>query len=100
PVRLLPAAVRAEYSCGHILIVRDGTLMAYPFDLATFAVTGDPRKVTDGVGQNPPYASLAASGGCVVAFGSGYATTASQLSFVDREGHWIRDIAAPPDYAD
>jgi len=40
--RLLPASRRSDYSpTGHLLFVRDGTLMAHPFDLVGLEIFGD-----------------------------------------------------------
>ena len=53
PIRLLTSESAAVYAPGgQLLVVRDRTLMAYPFDPAGAAITGDPVAVAQGVGSN------------------------------------------------
>jgi Tol biopolymer transport system component len=45
PRLLLEAASRAEYASGHLLYVKDGSLMAQRFDPAAQQLTGNPQRV-------------------------------------------------------
>lgn len=47
--RLMPPYSRAAYANGHVLFVRDGTLLAQPFDLRTATVHGEPVKLASGI---------------------------------------------------
>ncbi len=42
-----------EFSAGHLLFYREGTVYAQPFDMAAARLTGEPRPVLEGVAQNP-----------------------------------------------
>jgi serine/threonine protein kinase/Tol biopolymer transport system component len=47
PRFLLPTNTGASYASGHLLFVRDGTLMAQPFDDRRLQLTGDPRPIAE-----------------------------------------------------
>ena len=51
PPRKVPLAIdsRAVFANGHLLFVRDGTLLAQPFDPDRGRVTGEARPVVDRV---------------------------------------------------
>jgi len=46
---------RVEYARGHLFFVRDGTLVARPFDLKSMTFTGDATPVADNVNFSRPY---------------------------------------------
>ena len=46
PVRLMPGYSRATYSDGHLFYVRDGTLLAQPFDVRRGTVSGSPMALS------------------------------------------------------
>ena len=50
--RLLPAYSRTAYADGHLLYVREGTLMAQPIDPRTLALRGDPIAVAHRVSHH------------------------------------------------
>jgi hypothetical protein len=41
---------RAEYAAGRLLYVKDGNLMAQPFDAASLTLSGEPQRVVEKVG--------------------------------------------------
>jgi len=89
--RVFPASTGAIYDpqSGHVLFVRQGTLLAQKFDDKTFAVSGDPipvaERVESAVVQGVVAFSLSDTG--VLAYGIGEASTAgTQLTWVDRTG--------------
>src|SRR6185503_465404 len=86
--KLLPIGADAMpviYSQGHLLFVRDATLMAQAFDASRLALRGEPFPVSDnGV--------LGSRGGA--------ALTRTQLTWVDREGKQIGTVGEPGEYGD
>jgi serine/threonine protein kinase len=84
---------RAVYANGYLLFVRDGTLLAQPFNPDTAQVTGEARPVVDRVHYfgNTGLAAFAVSQNGVLAWRT--AKPRSRLSLVDRAGTEIRPIA-------
>ena len=81
---------QAYYSQGHILFVRNGTLMAQAFDARTFATAGDPFIVGEDVLTGGGGASaFAASPNGVLVFQGGEVLGHSRLAWVDRSGKEI-----------
>jgi len=68
-----------RYDSGHLLFLRDGTLMAQPFDAAARRISGDPFPVA----QQATFFSVSATG-VLGYFGGGAATT--RLTWMDRAG--------------
>jgi tRNA A-37 threonylcarbamoyl transferase component Bud32/dipeptidyl aminopeptidase/acylaminoacyl peptidase len=90
--RLLATGQNAAYSTsdgsarGHLLFVRDGLLMAQPFDADTLALTGDPVRVgTDLLEANSVLAALTASANGTLAYLKG-SNSVGTLTSVDRAG--------------
>ena len=70
--RLLDTTANVLYTAGHLLTVRDGTLLAYPFDADRLRITGEPARVAERVGgSSSNLASFSASHGGVIAYASG-----------------------------
>jgi eukaryotic-like serine/threonine-protein kinase len=71
---------------GHLLFLRDGTLLAQPFDVVRLELTGEPVKIAEQVGSYrvSGYFSAGMNGTLVYRTGSG--TAESQLTWFDREG--------------
>ena len=52
---VVPATTKAEYSdTGHLLMVRDGVLIAYPYDADAMQITGDAVTLATGVSAASP----------------------------------------------
>jgi dipeptidyl aminopeptidase/acylaminoacyl peptidase len=77
----------AEYDSGHLLYVREGALMARPFDLARLEFTGDPFRIEAAVetNANGRRAMFGSSGNGIVAFRRPSGTVES-LSWFGRDG--------------
>ena len=84
---------RAIYASGHLLFVRDGTLLAQPFDPDSARVTGEAKPIVDRVHYfaNTGLAAFAVSQNGVLAWRA--AMPRSHLSWVDRTGVELRTIA-------
>lgn len=78
----------ASARAGHLLFVRDGTLMAQPFDPNHFQLLGQPTSVTDGLPTDPyRRAFFAASENGVLAYSSNRGQSSPlRLVWVDRQG--------------
>jgi Tol biopolymer transport system component len=72
---------------GHVLFVREGNLMALPFDAESRQATGDAFPVTEGVSVDPNglAAASASATGVLVYFGSG-AAQKNNIVWSDRSG--------------
>ena len=99
---LMPAQSGANYVApGHLLWVRDGTLLAQPFRLETFELTGDATAIAGDVthGRAGAFGSFSAS-----ADGSVVSYTVSQsdrrrLQWFDRSGKAVGEAIAEGDFA-
>jgi eukaryotic-like serine/threonine-protein kinase len=75
---------------GHLLFIRDETLMAQPFDVASGSVSGDAVPVSDGVliPARGPYTPVTVSkNGVMVYTRSGDAETPTRIVWFDRAGN-------------
>ena len=77
-------------SSGHLLFARTGTLLAVPFDPASFEVQGDVRSVQDGVSaqvaDRETFFSVSRDGTLLFVTGLGDAFRKARLVWVDRAG--------------
>jgi Tol biopolymer transport system component len=82
---------------GNLLFVRDGTLMAQPFDAAKLATTGDAVPVAEQVAYTalPTPAQFSVSQNGVLVYRSGSAGGNSQLTWFDRQGKNLGTIGNP-----
>ena len=88
---LMDGGSNAMYSQGFLLFVRDGSLMAQPFDVGSLALSGTPSPVADRVLTQPARAStfsVAQTGELVYVAGE----IGRQLNWVDREGKVVRTL--------
>ena len=99
PARFGATFVRAGNSAGgYLFFVRDGTLMAQPFDGKAARLTGDPQPIVQQIGTGPNHAHFSVTAGGVLAYRTGPGTKA-QLTWVDRTGNVqgvIGDPSSPP----
>jgi eukaryotic-like serine/threonine-protein kinase len=96
---LMRADSQAIYANGHILFVRDRTLMAQPFDIASKTLTGEAVMLAENLWPGSigtPYFSASQNG--VLAFPVRDAPSA-QLAWVDRAGKVVATIGEPADYS-
>ncbi len=98
---ILSDAPRAQYAAGHLLFVRDGTLMAQRFDVASLRLTGAPTSVAEQVATNVGNGrtGFAASQHLLT-----YRSVATQdignvLSWFDRTGRRLESIGGRSPYA-
>jgi Tol biopolymer transport system component len=80
-------------SPGYLLFVREGNLMAQPFDAKRLQVTGEPQAIAQGVAYNRNWdvADFSASQNGLLAYKPG-AEVQSQLTWFDRSGNHVGTI--------
>jgi Tol biopolymer transport system component len=96
---LMRADSRAVYANGHLLFVRDRTLMAQPFDLKSRKLTGEPVPLAENLWPGSlgmPYFSASQTG--VLAFPVRDVPPA-QLAWFDRSGRLLSPVGEPGDYS-
>ncbi|HXV60281.1 MAG TPA: protein kinase [Vicinamibacteria bacterium] len=75
---------------GHLLFVRDETLWAVPFDLASLELDGEPLPVLQGIHAHGSHEgaqyAVSPNGSLAYSSGSGFESLESRLVFVDRSG--------------
>jgi serine/threonine protein kinase len=94
---LLRSDSPAVYANGHVLFVRDRTLVAQPFDLRSRTLTGEAVPLAENLwpgSQGTPYFSASQNG--VLAFPV-RDTPPAQLAWVDRTGKRIATLGEPGD---
>ncbi|MGH2436199.1 MAG: hypothetical protein ACRDFA_04305, partial [bacterium] len=86
-VRVMPTESNVQYMGDHLLVLRDGTLLAQPFDLERLSLVGDPFPLGDQIAQGT------AAGGAftvsptgLLAYQSGASGGRSRLVWFDRNG--------------
>ncbi len=95
--RLLGASVKAMFaSPGHLLFMRDNTLMAQRFDPARLELVGDAFHVADDVGTFPSdgVAGFTVSGNGLLAYRSG-SLNDTVLTWFDRSGKAVGTLGEP-----
>ena len=93
PIRLLDRAERATYAQRNLLFIRDGVLMAQPFDSVQNRLTGEPQPIgeTASFGNNP---NLSASETGALVYTDGLRPD-RQLLWVDRSGREMARVGEP-----
>jgi serine/threonine protein kinase/Tol biopolymer transport system component len=96
-----PIGTRAEYAAGHILSLRQGTLVAQPFDARSLSYKGEAFPVAENIEYDDVGgARFSASATGTLVYRAGVSGAASRLVWVDRSGHTIGTVGATADYQD
>jgi len=97
---LLRSPAQAEYASGHILYVKERTLMARPFDAKRSAFTGDGFPIAEKVLVLSVTSGIAAfsSSNDVLAMLTGSGESAVKLQWIDRDGTARGTLGDPADY--
>jgi Tol biopolymer transport system component len=90
------------YSQGHLLFLRESTLIALRFDVDRIATRGEPFPVAERIQRFGvlPYGFFSASANGVLAYQTGEETAAPQLTWLNRTGRTIATIGEPAFYGD
>jgi serine/threonine protein kinase len=96
---LLPVSSRVTYShSGHLLFVRDGTLVAQPFDARGLSLSGDIVQVADGIAYSlNGNAAFSVSGNRMLVYRTADTAT-SQFLWFDRTGKVSQPVGEPGHY--
>ena len=92
PQLLVEAASRAEYAAGRLLYVKDGSLMAQPFDPASQKLTGDPQRVVERVGSGVTSSidsAFSVSTNGTLAYWEGRSIPLADVVWLDRAGRRV-----------
>jgi Tol biopolymer transport system component len=97
--RILQRLTNAVYASGYLLYVRDGTLIAEPFDPNSLTLSGDPTVLINDllVNQRYTYGVFSTSRAGILAFQSGKQKGLSQLVWRDPSGRRLGDLGTPGD---
>ena len=99
PVRLMPAYSRVAYGGGYLVFVREGALLAQPFDTATATLRGEPVTLAarvKGHAAGDAAFDVASSGVLIYGLDSGQPT--SRLMVYDRRGREVQALTTPGFY--
>lgn len=96
----LAADSQAVYASGHLLFVREGTLMAQPFDAKALTLGGAAFSVAEQVAsdRNNGIAAFDASENGVLTYRTGASAGNMQLTWFDRTGKILGTIDQPGAY--
>jgi hypothetical protein len=103
--RLVSTAQGAAYAPaqsdgpGHLLFLREGTLMAHPFDEKRLELAGEAFPVAEQVGSIRSQAFFSVSTNGVLAYRGGGGGN-GQLAWFDRAGKQTQTVGQPGDYTD
>ena len=99
PIRVVETVFNGAYASGHLVTVRDGALLAYPFDERNARLTGDPIQIADRLGGSSTQRaafSISNTGMLVYAGGT---NEIHRLSWFDRAGRETDPQLAPGNIA-
>jgi Tol biopolymer transport system component len=93
---------RTLYAAGHLLFVRDGTLLAQPFDPDRATVRGEPVAIATPVATWPVLAGFSwfavSKSGTLAYYSGGGTGNQFQLAWVDRKGQQVGKVGTPGTY--
>ncbi len=97
---LLHASSNMAYTAGHVLFIREESLMAQPFDVKGLAFTGDVFPVAEQVHYDPARskAIFTVSENGILAYQTGDLLGNSQLVWYDRSGRELERIDKPGNF--
>jgi Tol biopolymer transport system component/predicted Ser/Thr protein kinase len=96
--RVLADRSSVAFAAGHLLFIRENTLMAQPFDARSAQTSGDAFPLAEGVAfstTNPNFALVSVSESGVLLYASGGASGNNQIAWFDRAGKLLGSAAAP-----
>lgn len=95
--RLVKARSQGIYSAGHLLFVRENSLMAQPFDLDKLEMAGDPFPVVQDISYTARFSigDFSATEDGRLVYTSGAIVSSTQLTLIDEAGT-VRDTLGEP----
>ena len=99
PVEILSSSSRVVFAPpGHLIYVRDETLVAQPFDAGSFKLRGEPVPMAEEIGASGVgLAHFSASSNGTLIYRAGE-SGARRLVWVDRAGRDIEELAEPAEF--
>ncbi|MCA1652431.1 MAG: protein kinase, partial [Acidobacteria bacterium] len=94
----LTYAAAADSSLGRLLFLREGTLMAQPFDAKQLALAGEPVPVAERVGSFRDGGFFSVSDNGVLVYRGAY--TDAQITWFDRQGSVTGRVSEPGGFRD
>ena len=89
----------ATFASGHLLFVREGTLMAQPFDHRARHLTNDAFPVAETIAtEGSRYAAFAVSATGTLVYAQGPSNASSHLTWFDRTGKMLGTVGDAGDY--
>jgi len=88
----------SDAGSGQLLFVRDGALMAQPFDAQRLELSGEPITVATHVATFRNYGYFAVSNNDVLVFKSGGGAGPFQPTWFDRQGNILGTVGEPSDF--
>ena len=97
--RLVAADSPAVYAPpGYVLFIREGTLLAQPFDARKLQLNGEPVGVAEQVGFDGGRGAFSVSDAGILEYRTGGSISGLQLTWVDRSGKSIGFVGVPGRY--
>ena len=97
---LLHSHASAQYVSGHILFLRQSTLMEQPFDAKRLELTGEASPIADPVNEAELtlYSMFSASGNGLLAYMEGTNSASRELLWLDRSGRKVGEVPGADTY--
>jgi eukaryotic-like serine/threonine-protein kinase len=93
-------AASSDPDSGQLLFMRNGSLMAQPFDARGLQLSGDPVVVAQNVGTYSGVGFFSVSNGGILVYRTASAVASSQLTWFDRQGKALGTAGEPASYQD
>ncbi len=93
--RILAGPFAASYANGYLFFMRDGTLMAQPFDTSRLQLRGDPVPVAESLATIGVTGVFSVSSGGTLAYLAGRKSAGFQLTWFDRQGKVLTTFGQP-----
>lgn len=93
PATYVASAGRSD---GYLMFLRQGALMAQPFNANSLSLTGDAAPIVDSVGANGDFFTVSEKG--ALAYRGGGSSGSRQLTWFDRSGRSLGPLGAPAAY--
>ena len=91
-----------EGHAGHLLFVRESSLMAQPFDIDRMELAGDAVPIAERVGIGPgaigAFLSASSTGALAYRMGPGFGSGVLRLTWFDRQGKVLNAVLDPGNY--
>jgi dipeptidyl aminopeptidase/acylaminoacyl peptidase len=97
---LIRGVLRAAYSAGHLLFLRQKTLVAQPFDASSLQLSGEEVPIAERISINPGNGrtGFAVSESGLLMYRREAGNGGRQLVWLDRTGHRVGQFGEPADY--